>query len=182
VVCALFVALAGGLLAGCTPHHGPLTDLGTVDLYAPARWSPNPATNQVQVGRGIYPLPSRHLILVHIQIPDNALSSLGPGATRGAVGVWWVALDDRLTGDGQLTWVPSCDLFRTHNGTAFDVVGDYLAGPAHANLSRYPLAFNPDDNSVSAALSAEDTIHITLSGTGGPKPYLPPTNTQCTAS
>jgi hypothetical protein len=183
----LALAVAVGLLAGlsgCTPYHGPLTNLGDVDQYLPARWNPDPSRNQVEPNAGIYPMPSHHLILVHVQIPDTSVTALGPGAVRGAVGVWWIALDDRVPGgDGKLVWIPSCDRFKTTGkGASYDLAGDYLNGPATANLSRYPLEFNPDDGSVSVALSQQDEITISRSGSGGAAPYLPPANQACSAS
>jgi hypothetical protein len=182
---ALTLVVASGVLAGCTRYHGPLTNLGTVDEYPATYWHPTPAADQVRTGLGIYNLANHHLILVHIQIPDNATTSLGPGAVRGAVGVWWVALDDRVPGgDGRLVWQPSCVQFKTTGkGAGFDVVGDYLNGPATASLSRYPLSFNPDDSSVSVALDPADEISMPRGGSGAPPPYLPPDpGVHCTSS
>jgi hypothetical protein len=179
-VLALAAALSLLLaLSGCTSHHGPLTNLGDVDQYPAARWNPNLAQNQVAQNAGIYAMPNQHLILIHVQIPDTNLTSLGPGAVHGAVGVWWVALDDRVLGDaGTLLWVPSCGRFKTiDTGGEYDLVGDYLAGPARANLSRYPLAFNPDDGSVSVALSPEDEISIPRSDASSAS--LPPQSQSC---
>jgi hypothetical protein len=172
---AVLVGMALVLLAGCTTYHGPLTNLGSTDQFPVARWSPDPAANQVRVGNGIYPLPDKHLILVHILIPDTAITSLGPGAVRGAVGVWWVALDDRAprgaASVGKLAWLPACVRFKTYGtGAAFDVVGGYLTGPSAASLSRYPLSFNPEDSSISVALSPADEIAMPRGGLPGPPP------------
>jgi hypothetical protein len=171
-------ALAG--LCGCTQYHGPLTALGDVDQYLPALWSPSPAQSQVRAGAGIYAMLSRHLLLVHVQIPDTSVTSLGPGAVRGAVGVWWVALDDRAPGGGQLHWVPSCGLFRsTAKGATYDLVGDALNSSSSASLRRYPLEFNPDDGSVSVALSPQDELAAAQRGAAAP--YLPPARSSCAA-
>jgi hypothetical protein len=139
------------------------------------------------VDNGIYPLPQYHLILVHIQIPDTSLKSLGPGAVHAAVGIWWVALDDRVpsasgVGDAgvvALRWQPPCVVFKTTGtGTAFDVAGGYLWGPGSANLSRYPLSFNPEDSSIRVALSPADEVSV-------PRTTYPaalkPTPQSCTA-
>lgn len=173
---ALALVVGTTTLAGCTKYHGPLTNLGLVDQYPVGRWYPTPSANQVRTGLGIYHLSDQHLILVHIQIPDNAATSLGPGAVRGAVGVWWVALDDRVPGaDSVPIWQSSCVRFKTASkGSEFDVVGGYLTGPASASLSRYPLSFNPDDSSVSVALDPADEISIPRGGNGNASPYLPP--------
>ena len=159
------VVLASGALAGCTSYRGPLTVLGHVDEFPVAHWSPIPSHSQVRIGLGIYPLPSQHLIVIHVIISDTALASLGPGAVHGAVGVWWVALDDRVpsgTGHvGALVYLPQCVSFKTYGtGARFDIAGDYLGGPSSASLSRYPLSFNPEDGSVSVALSPQDEIAV----------------------
>ncbi len=168
-------ALVGMLLAGCASYHGQLTGLGPTDQFPVGAWTPNPSTNQTRVNNGIYLLPQRHLILVHILVPDTSLNSLGPGAVHGAVGVWWVALDDRAphpTGvqAGALRWQPGCVQFRT----------DGTAGPSPANLSRYPLSFNPEDSSIRVALSPADEIAIPLSGgPGGAPASLKPAVASC---
>jgi hypothetical protein len=171
---AIALMLTTTFLSGCAPHHGPLTNLGSVDEYPVGRWAPTVDANQVRIHLGVYPLPTYHLILVHIQIPDNALSSLGPVAVHGAVGVWWVALDDRVPGDSQRpTWLASCVRFQTVS-SAFDIAGSYLSGPATASLSRYPLSFNPEDSSVSVALSPEDEISVPRRAANQAGPYLAP--------
>jgi hypothetical protein len=183
-VLALLVVVSGLAFSGCTRYHGPLTNLGLVDQYPAGRWYPTPAANQVRTGLGIYHLSKQHLILVHIQIPDYKATSLGPGAVHGAVGVWWVALDDRVSGDSSPVWQPSCVRYKTASqGSEFDVIGDYLAGPATASLSRYPLSFNPDDGSISVALDPADEISMPRGGNGNPPPYLPPAQgVTCTPS
>jgi hypothetical protein len=173
---ALALALASAMLSSCTSYHGPLTTLGSADQYPVGRWSPNPSANQVRVGNGIYLLPQDHLILVHIIVPDTSLTSLGSGAVHGAVGVWWVALDDRVphSGDvqvGALTWRPACVSFRAGGtGAVFDAAGDYLDGPAPSNLSRYPISINPEDNSISVALAPADEIALPRSDQPGASP------------
>jgi hypothetical protein len=171
-------------LSGCTRYHGPLTSLGDVEQYPAALWYRDPARSQIGMSNGIYVMPDRHLLLVHVQIPNTNLDSLGPGSVHGAVGVWWVALDSRVPGGGgNLVWMPSCGLFKTTGkGAEYDLAGDYLAGPASANLSRYPVSFNPDDGSVSVALSPQDEITIPRSGSGGPAPYLQPASKTCTGA
>lgn len=178
----LLAALSG--LAGCGQFHGPLTNLGQVDQYLSGRWDPDPARSQVAVNAGIYPMPGKHLILVHVQIPDTSITSLGPGAVHGAVGVWWIALDDRVPGgDGALAWVPSCDRFTTHGqGSEFTLAGSYMSGPATASLSRYPISFNPEDSSISVALSPEDEIKMPARGSAGTTHYLLPVNQVCAVS
>lgn len=169
-------------LSGCGRYHGPLTNLGSVDQFLPALWNTDPTLNQVAVNSGVYPMPARHLILVHVQIPDASVASLGLGAVHGAVGVWWIALDDRMPGaGGKVVWVASCGLFKAQgSGAAFDLAGDFLYGPAAANLSRYPLSFNPEDSSVSVALSPQDEIAIARDAMA--TPYLPPKSHTCSAS
>ena len=178
---ALVLALAGATLASCASYHGPLTNLGSADQYPVGRWSPDPKANQVRVGNGIYLLPEKHLILVHIIVPDTSLTSLGPGAVRGAVGVWWVALDDRVPHPsavhaGALTWIPTCVRFKTRGtGAAFDIVGDYLYGPAPSSLSRYPISINPEDDTISVALAPADEIAMSRRDQpGSSPPYLKP--------
>jgi hypothetical protein len=166
---ALALILASGLLAGCATYKGSLTYLDSVDLYPVGNWSPFPLRNQAGLGNGIYLMPDKHLILVHIDIPSD-IATLGPGALHGAVGVWWLALDDRVPRDSTPQWRPDCDRFKTGaKGAAFDLAGNYLDGPASANLSRYPLAINPEDSSISVALSPADEIHLPrTSGTSAP--------------
>jgi hypothetical protein len=174
----LMLALASGILLGCATYHGALTPLGDVDQYPVGQWSPNPGASQVRVDNGIYLMPQHHLILVHILVPDTSLTSLGPGAVRGAVGVWWVALDDRApkgaASVGKLVWLPSCVRFKTYGtGAAFDIVGRYLDGPSPASLSRYPLSFNPEDGSISVALSPSDEIAVPrINGSASPPASL----------
>jgi hypothetical protein len=172
-------------LAGCARYHGPLTYLGDADLFPVGRWAGTPQANQVAVQNGIYPIPAHHLILVHILV-DPHLTSLGPGAVHGAVGVWWVALDDRVPGprDSAPTWLPSGVCFRTGAlGAAFDAVGSYLDGPAAGSLSRYPISLNPEDGSISVALSAADEIAVPRRTSATAGPYLPPApGVRCVAS
>ncbi len=174
----LLIAVALALLTGCTTYHGPLTNLSSTDQFPAGRWSPDPSANQVRSGNGIYLLPDKHLILIHIVVPDTAITSLGPGAVRGAVGVWWVALDDRAprgaANVGKLAWLPECVRFKTYGtGAEFDIVGRYLNGPSSASLSRYPLSFNPEDGSISVALSPADEIAVPRGDTqGSPTPSL----------
>jgi hypothetical protein len=182
-------ALVGMLLTGCASYHGQLTGLGPTDQVPVGAWTPNPSTNQTRVNNGIYLLPQRHLILVHILVPNTSLGSLGPGAVHGAVGIWWVALDDRAphpTGvqAGALRWQPDCVQFRTDGtGATFDIAGDHLSGPSPANLSRYPLTFNPEDSSIRVALSPADEIAIPLSGgPGGAPASLKPAVASCQSS
>jgi hypothetical protein len=171
------LALTCGVAAGCTSYHGPLTPLGQVEEYPAGRWAPTPSAGELQIGFGVYPIPQYHLMLVHIVIPDTSRTSLGPGAVHGAVGVWWVALDDRVPHGGALVYAPRCLSFVTlGSGAQFDIVGDYLAGPAAASLSRYPLSFNSEDGSVSVALSPQDEIAGPTRGQSGAPPpvYLRP--------
>jgi hypothetical protein len=169
VALAAALILASGLLASCSSYKGSLTYLDSVDLYPVGNWSPFPLRNQAAVGDGIYPMPDKHLILIHIFVPAS-ITTLGPGALHGAVGVWWLALDDRVPNDSTPQWRPDCDHFKTGaKGAAFDLAGDYLDGPAFSNLSRYPLAINPEDSSISVALSPADEIHLPrTSGTAAP--------------
>ncbi len=178
---ALVLALASAMLSSCTTYHGQLTNLGSADQYPVGRWSPDPKANQVRVGNGIYLLPHDHLILVHIIVPDTSLTSLGPGAVRGAVGVWWVALDDRVPHPsavhvGALTWIPACVSFKAGGtGAVFDIAGDYLDGPAPSNLSRYPISLNPEDDTISVALAPADEIAVPRSDQPSGSPaYLKP--------
>ena len=174
---AVALVLASGLLAGCTTYKGPLTYLDSVDLYPVGNWSPYPAKNQVEVNNGIYLMPSKHLILIHIFVPAS-ITSLGPGAIHGAVGVWWLALDDRIPNDSTPQWHSTCDYFRTgQKGATFDLAGNYLDGPASANLSRYPLSINPEDSSISVALAPADEIH--LARTSGEVAPLAPAAGSC---
>jgi hypothetical protein len=172
----LVVLVASGLLSACTSFHGPLTYLDAVDQYAVTRWAASAATNMVGINNGIYLLPQDHLILVHIYVPPS-VTSLGPGAVHGAVGVWWVALDDRLPGDSTPVWQAGCVRFKTGaKGAEFDVVGSYLDGPAPRSLNRYPLVINPEDSSISVALSPADEITVPRDGgrpTGQAAPLAP---------
>lgn len=169
----LVVLVASGLASACTSFHGPLTYLDSVDQYPVARWGATAATNMAGVNNGIYLLPQDHLILVHIYVPPS-VKTLGPGAVHGAVGVWWVALDDRLPGDTTPVWQPDCVRFKTGaKGAAFDISGAYLDGPAARSLNRYPLSLNPDDSSISVALSPADEITVPRDG-GLPAPEWPP--------
>ena len=172
----LVVLVASGLLSACSSFHGPLTYLDSVDQYPVARWGASAATNMVGVNNGIYLLPQDHLILVHIYVPP-AITSLCPDAVHGAVGVWWVALDDRLPGDSTPVWQPGCVRFRTGaKGAEFDLAGNYLDGPAAGSMSRYPLSLNPEDSSISVALSSADEITIPRDGgrpTGQAAPLAP---------
>ncbi len=180
VLCAVIVTLTS-----CTTYHGPLTNLSSTDQFPVGRWSPDPSANQVRIGNGIYPMPDMHLILIHILVPDTSITSQGPGAVRGAVGVWWVALDDRAPRGpafvGKLVWLPTCVRFKTEGtGSEFDVVGRYLTGPSAASLSRYPLSFNPEDSSISVALSSADEIAMPRGGSLGPPPtFLEPPQGVC---
>jgi hypothetical protein len=185
----LVLALASVMLSSCTTYHGALTSLGSADQYPVGRWSPDPNANQVRVGNGIYLIPQHHLILVHILVPDTARTSLGPGAVHGAVGVWWVALDDRAphadsAQAGALTWIPACVRFKTGGtGAAFDVAGSYLGGPAPSSLSRYPISINPEDDSISLALAPADEIALPRSDQpGAASAYLKPASMSCAAN
>lgn len=172
---ALAVALlvVSALASACTSFHGPLTYLDAADQYPVATWGATAATNRATVGNGIYPLPRYHLILVHLYVPPS-IKSLGPGAVHGAVGVWWVALDDRLPGDNTPVWQPACSLFKTGaKGAAFDAAGGYLYGPAPRSLNRYPIVLNPEDSSISVALAAADEITVPRDG-GQPPGQWPP--------
>lgn len=182
----VLIVLASGALSGCTTYHGALTVLGHVDEFPVGRWSPSPAVSQARIGLGIYPIPAQHLILIHILIPDTAVASLGPGAVHGAVGVWWVALDDRAPRSaahvGALVYLPTCVSFKTYGtGAQFDIAGEYLDGPSPASLSRYPLSFNPEDGSVSVALSPQDEIAVPRGDQSHPSTAAlwPAPNVQC---
>jgi hypothetical protein len=180
---AVIVALLGALVAGCASYHGPVTVLGPVDQYPVGRWSPDLAANHVAQGNGIYLLPQYHLILVHLYTDDESITTLGPGALHGAVGVWWVGLDDRApgAGAGTLRWEPQCLRFKADgSGAAYDLAGDYLSGPSPGNLSRYPLSINPEDASLRAALSTADEIATPRTGGSGRAPaYLAPHTGSC---
>ncbi|HEV2235693.1 MAG TPA: hypothetical protein VGR57_03440 [Ktedonobacterales bacterium] len=180
------VALLGALLAGCATYHGPVTVLGPVDQYPVGRWTPYVATNHVTLDNGIYLLPKYHLILVHLYSDDESITTLGPGALHGAVGVWWVGLDDRAPAEpgahaGALRWDP-CRLHFTADasGAEYDLAGDYLAGPAPASLSRYPLSINPEDASLRVALSRADEITVPRPNAAQGRPaYLAPAAGSC---
>ena len=177
------VALLGALLAGCVKYHGPVTVIGPVDQYPVGRWSPDLATNHLALDNGLYLLPQYHLILVHLYTNDESITTLGPSALHGAVGVWWVGLDDRAPGAnaGTLRWEPQCLRFKTDgSGATYDLAGDYLSGPLPGNLSRYPLSINPEDASLRAALSAADEITNPRSGgASGTPAYLAPHTGSC---
>ncbi len=179
----MIVALLGALVAGCTTYHGPVTVLGSVDEYPVGRWSPDLASNHIMIDNGIYLLPQYHLILVHLYTDDESITTLGPGALHGAVGVWWVGLDDRAPGvnPGTLRWEPQCLRFRASgSGAAYDLAGDYLTGPSPASLSRYPLSINPEDASLRAALSADDEISVPRpNAASGERAYLAPHTGAC---
>jgi hypothetical protein len=181
---AVIVALLGALLAGCASYHGPVTVLGPVDQYPVGRWSPELAANHVALDNGIYLLPQYHLILVHLYTDDESITTLGTGALHGAVGVWWVGLDDRAPGvnPGKLVWEPQCLRFKAEgSGAAYDLAGDYISGPSPGGLSRYPLSINPEDASLRAALSPADEIATPHSGgsSGTPPAYLAPHTGSC---
>ena len=170
---ALALVVVSALASACTSFHGPLTYLDAEGLYPVARWGPSAATNQVAVGNGIYLLPQHHLILVHVLVPPS-VKTLGPGSVHGAVGVWWVALDDRLPGDTTPVWMTDCVRFKTGaKGASFDIAGAYLDGPAARSLNRYPIALNPEDGSISVALSPADEITVARDG-GLPADQWPP--------
>lgn len=179
----VIVALLGALVAGCASYHGPVTVLGPVDQYPVGRWSPDLAANHVTLDNGIYLLPKYHLILVHLYTNDESITTLGPGALHGAVGVWWVGLDDRAPGAnaGALRWEPQCLRFKADgSGAAYDLAGDYLSGPSPASLSRYPLSINPEDASLRAALSSADEITVPRpNAASGTSAYLAPNTGSC---
>jgi hypothetical protein len=173
---AIAGVLALAALAGCTTFHGLVTPLGAVDEFPAVAWAPTPSASAVRPDSGVYLIPHYHLILVHILIPETNLASLGPDAVHGAVGVWWVALDDRAPGGGLVTYDPACLGFvDASNGARFDIAGGYLSGPATGSLGRYPLWLNPEDASISAGLSHADEIAVPAHrANGAPMAYLPP--------
>lgn len=163
-------------LVGCATFRGPVTPLGSVEEFPAVAWAPTPAASAVAADNGVYLIPSYHLILVHILITNTSLATLGPDAVHGAVGVWWVALDDRAPGGGQVTYDPACVGFvDASTGARFDIAGGYLSGAATGSLGRYPLLFNPEDASISAGLSRADEIAVPAhQANGAPMTYLPP--------
>jgi hypothetical protein len=173
---AIAAVLALAALAGCTTFRGPVTPLGDVEEFPAVSWAPTPSASAVRADNGVYLVPRDHLILVHILIAETSLATLGPDAVHGAVGVWWVALDDRAPGGGLVTYDPTCVGFvDASNGARFDIAGGYLSGPATGSLGRYPLWLNPEDASISAGLSRADEIGVPAhQANGTPMSFLPP--------